>query len=807
MRTIMFLLACLCFTIKVSGQTIPSLQVSGKVIDSISQKPLDYVTVVLKDEKKIPAKSVLSKADGSFALKGLKPGNYLLTIVSVGYRASSVPLKLESKDVDLGSIFIKPSSERLKEVVISADKPLIRQEIDRIAYDVKADPESKVNNVLEMMRKVPLLSLDADDNIQLQGNSNYKILINGRPSGMMERNPKDILRSMPASSIERIEVITTPPAKYDGEGLAGIINIITNKKAADGFNGTVNASERFPVGGPGIGGSLNMKTGKFGITANAGASRNNSPETTNSNSRLTAGVNPTDLFQSGTKDFSGKSGYAGTELSFEIDSLNLISGQFNINGNTSASISNQNSILNSPGSLLQSYDLLNTRDGSGSGMDAAFNYQLGFKKDKNRMLTFSYRYYRYSNDQFNSIDVFNPVSYVQPDFRQDNEGSSSEKTFQIDYVQPIKKVTMEAGIKGIFRNNRSNFKFSSINESTGMFETDLLRTNKFSNTQDVFGIYNTYQFNLKKWGVKAGIRIEQTEIGADFTAAETLLEQSSFNVIPSVSVNRKFNNMSSVNFGFTSRIQRPGINQLNPFVDRSNPNFESTGNPSLKPMTGNSIEAGYSYFKKATINTGLRLILFNDLIMPQISVDPQTNITRSSYGNTGSARLLAANVNIGYPVTSKLKLNVSGNLNYGKVKGEVNGVQLENEGLMSRVFTSAGYRFDKGWNATASMNYNGPNLSLQGTSNSFTGSSFSVNKDLMKSKLSLSAAANNVFSKYREAINFTNGSNFSQESFNQSYLRNFTVSMNYRFGELKEKIKKNKRGINNTDVSEEGGNL
>jgi hypothetical protein len=224
-------------------------------------------------------------------------------------------------------------------------------------------------------------------------------------------------------------------------------------------------------------------------------------------------------------------------------------------------------------------------------------------------------------------------------------------------------------------------------------------------------------------------------------------------------------------------------------------------------MTGNSIEAGYSYFKKLTINTGLRLILFNDLIMPQISVDPQTNITRSSYGNTGSARLLAANVNIGYPVTSKLKLNVSGNLNYGKVKGEVNGVRLENQGVMSRIFTSAGYRFDKGWNATASMNYNGPNLSLQGTSNSFTGSSFSVNKDLMKSKLSLSAAANNVFSKYREAISFTNGTNFSQESFNQSYLRNFTVSMNYRFGELKEKIKKNKRGINNTDVSEEGGNL
>lgn len=805
MRTIIILLAWCFFSTNLSGQTSASLQASGKVIDSVTLKTVDYATVVIKDTKKQTIKSGLTKTDGSFALTGLKSGDYTLSIVSLGYTTINRPLSLNSKNWDFGLIKIAPSTEKLREVQILTDKPLVKQEIDRISYDIKADPESKVNSVLEMMRKVPLLSLDAEDNIQLQGNSNYKILINGRPSGMIERNAKDILRSMAASTIEKIEVITTPPAKYDAEGLAGIINIVTSKKADEGYSGTLNLSERFPVGGPGLGGSFNIKSGKLGIAANVGANQNKSPQTSNSNSRLTQGNSPSNLFQDGTRDFSGRSGYAGTEVSYEIDTLNLISGQLNLNGNISESESTQNSILNREGTVAQSYHLLNARDASGNGIDAALNYQMGFRRNKNQLLTLSYRFYSFQNNQFNSIDIFNPVAYSSPDYTQDNTGESSEQTFQIDYVQPIKKVTIEAGIKGIFRDNRSDFQFDMRNETSGLFETDPLRTNNFNNTQNVFGVYNTYQFNLMKWGVKAGIRAEQTEINADFEQAGTDLDQNSFNLIPSVSLNRKFKNMSSLNFGFTSRIQRPGINQLNPFVDRSNPNFESSGNPALKPMTGNSFEATYSRFKKATVNLGVRLILFNDLIMPQIFVDPQTNITRSSFGNTGSARLFATNINIAYPFNNKLKVNVSGNFNYGKVRGEVNGIMLKNQGLMSRVSSSASYRFEKGWQTTGSMNYNGPNFTLQGSTNSFLGSSFSLNKDFVKGQLTLAAAANNVFSKYRTAINFTTGSNFSQESFNQTYLRNFTTSLNYRFGALKEKIKKNQRGISNTDVSDESG--
>ena len=230
MKTLFTLLLAISLAFCAKSQVPTPLTINGSLTDSVTKKPISFATVLLKSDKKIQIKSVVTTKEGTFALNGIASGNYLLTFVNVGYQNKSVSISLANTSLVLENILMSASPTQLKGVTISAERPLIKQEIDRISYDLKADPESKVNNVLEMMRKVPMLSVDGDDNIQLQGNSNYKILINGRPSGMMERNPKDILKSMPASSIERIEVITTPPAKYDGEGLAGIINIITFKK-------------------------------------------------------------------------------------------------------------------------------------------------------------------------------------------------------------------------------------------------------------------------------------------------------------------------------------------------------------------------------------------------------------------------------------------------------------------------------------------------------------------------------------------------------------------------------------------------
>ncbi|RZK39020.1 MAG: TonB-dependent receptor [Pedobacter sp.] len=800
MKTLL-LLVLIFFSSMVMAQSPSSLQIKGKITDSLTRKPIAQTNVALKNDKNVQIRSTVSSADGSFSFRDISTGNYYIAVNGIGYQTSLIPLTLGTTSKILDNILLKPSSTQLKSVEITAQRPLIKQEIDRISYDVKADPENKVNNVLEMMRKVPLLSVDADDNIQLQGNSNYKILINGKPSGMMERNPRDILRSMPASNIERIEVITTPPAKYDGEGLAGLINIITHKNTMNGSNGTINTNHRFPVGGPGMGGSLTAKSGKFGIFANGGGNLNSTPLLNTSNSRITQGATPTNLWQTGARDYAGKSGYGGLELSYEIDSLNLISAQVNYNANSNESLNTQISSLRNQNTVLQGYELVNNLQGSGDGVDAAFNYQLGSKKDKNRILTFSYRYYSFDNNQFNLVNVFRPIAYNQPDYKQDNTGGSSESTFQIDYVYPVKKLMIEAGAKAILRNNNSRFEFLQKNTG-GSFIIDPLRTNGFDNFQNVYSIYNTYQFSFKNWGVKAGLRIEQTEIDAEFLGTGSQFSDQMLNLIPSISMNRKFKDMSSINFGFTTRVQRPGINQLNPFVDRSNPNFESSGNPDLKPMSGHSIEFSYSSFKKLSLNIGLRGMFFDNVIMPRVTTDPLTNITRNSYGNTGSGSMVGINVNMNYPISSKLRATLNLTSNHGRVTGEVNGEKITTQGLMNRGFLSLSYRPAKNWQAAGNVNYNGRNFTLQGSTNDFVTSSFSVSRDLFSNKVSVSFAANNAFDKYRNVVNQFNGPNFIQESFNQNYQRNFTASVNYRFGRLKEGIKRNKRGINNNDVSQ-----
>lgn len=784
-----------------SQTALNDYSVKGIVADSVTQKPLEYVTISLKTTDKKPVKNALTKATGGFTFINLAAGSYTVTAMSVGYSSKTVSVKLgegSKAELNLGTIFLSSKNTQLKEVSVTAERPIIQQEVDRISYDLQADPESKVNSVLDMMRKVPLLSLDADDNVKLQGSSNYKILINGKPSTMVAKNPRDVLRSMPASSIQKIEVITTPPAKYDSEGLAGIINIITTKKVDNGYNGSINLSERFPVGGPRLGGSFTAKQGKFGISGYGGSGVYNQPQTSYfSNRTSTASY----LSQVGSREFDNNYTYVGTELSYEIDTLNLITGEFSFNNGKYDSEGSQISRTVGPqDDLMEGYTLKNNSDNDWNGIDMALNYQLGFKGKKDRLLTFSYRYSNSDDKTFDQLAALQRTNYPVPDYHQNNKSKSREQTIQTDYVHPFKKLTLEAGLKAILRDNNSDFQYASAN-SDGAFIVDPARTNTFNNNQDVIGAYNSYQYNLKDWGFKAGVRIEETIIDADFISTSSALNKNYFNIIPTVSINRKFKDMSSVNVGFTQRIQRPSIWNLNPFVDRSNPNFESTGNPNLRPVLSNDIRIGYSKFKKGSFNVGVNYSFSNNTIQQLSTYDEARRVTFTTYDNIGKDKSLGSNFNINYPISKKWDFNISGNMSYVWIKGMVNGVPLSNDGFRGYFYGGTGYKFDKGWRVNANFSYSSPYINLQGQGSSYYYTSLSLNKEIIKDKLTFSASTNNPFSKYRYFENETTGVGFSQVSNYQNYFRSYSMSLNYRFGKLQGDIKKNKRNIRNDDVS------
>ena len=384
--TLSIFVLCVCTSLNSQAQE-KSFQLKGLIIDSLTQKPGEYFTIALKKDSTV-IKTVVSDELGKFTLSAIKDGQYHLIIGSIGYQSKQISIQL-SKDIDLGKIAMKPQGNDLNEVAIVASKPIIKQEPDRIVYDTQADPESKALSVLDMMRKVPLLSVDADDNVKLKGTGNYRILINGKPSGVLTRDPKEYLRSMPANGVQKIEVITTPPSKYESEGLSGIINIITSKKVANGYNGNVNARMQQPFS-PGLNANLTVKQGNFGANLYGGTGVWRVDGVKVTDIRNSRGDGPqSSLYSLGYQKTDNFWAWGGGELSYEIDSLNLITAEINPYGGYNQQDLGQRFDIKNDNDAI-AYNMNSTTRYEWRGTDYTVNYQKGFKDKKNKDLWLQY---------------------------------------------------------------------------------------------------------------------------------------------------------------------------------------------------------------------------------------------------------------------------------------------------------------------------------------------------------------------------------------------------------------------------------
>lgn len=777
----------LFFAAAASGQTpLNRNAIEGVVADRATKLPLSYVTVRLKTADGAVLKTMLTLANGSFLFTELKPEQYQLSLSALGYDGLQLPAGGQD------TLYLQPKENGLKEVSITADRPIIRQKAGKIIYDMQADPDSKNNQLLDMMRKIPFLSVDGDQNLSLKGSPDFRVFLNGKPSGMFARDLKSILKSIPASTVQSIEVMTIPPSKYDAEGLAGIINIITIKKLNNELNGTLNLNARLPDASTGAGSSFTFKKDKWGMSAFTGGSLNHTPELGGTGFRQSYGTNPTNLFQQRSRKSNQKTGYLGTELSYEIDSLNLISARFNTNGNHSENNGFLQSQLRGAGAVLQGYDLAERTRSNSSGLDFSADYQLGFKADKNRMLTFSYGYQNQKSDPSAEALISNVLNYPDRDYRQEQSDHTKENTVQLDYVRPHKNLTIEIGVKGIFRNNNADFKV----------DHDPQNSDHLTYRQQVLSAYNSYQLNWKSWNLQAGVRLEHTLIDADFLSNISSVKQNYTNLFPTIMINKTLKDGSGINAGFSQRMKRPGINRLNPFVNRINPDFETKGNPDLRPVVVNSISLGYNSSKKLTFNAGMDYSFLNEADLPVSTFDPVSNITRKTYDNSGKLTGLSSFIYLRYPVTNRLDLSLNGRAIYFWMSGEAMGQKMKTELFTWSFNLSAGYNFESGWRTSTNLFLESRNpTGFQGTTNGMFSSSFNVSKTLIKDKLSFGAGVNNPFTKFRTNKTVTEGPQFYQTDRSQSYFRSFSASLNYNFGGLKDELKKNKRRIKNNDLS------
>ncbi|MBS1531567.1 MAG: TonB-dependent receptor family protein, partial [Bacteroidetes bacterium] len=460
----------------------------------------------------------------------------------------------------------------------------------------------------------------------------------------------------------------------------------------------------------------------------------------------------------------------------------------------------------------QSYTLLNSGNTTLSGFDAAINYQLGFKRSKNTLLTFSYKFSYAPNSQFNDnmfTDRFNYPVVFFPDYRQYNSAGNRDHTVQIDYAGPLsQKLEIETGAKMILRNNYSGFHVNDRDTAMQQYIINDALTNNFSYHQDIYSLYNSYQLKLEKWTGKAGLRLEYTGISADFISAGVKTAPSYANLIPSVTVQRSFTT-SSINLGFTQRIQRPGIIQLNPFVDRTNPAFISTGNPGLKPELDNTFDLTYSNFKKGSVNIDLSYAFSSNSIQNVSSLQVQNinnkldTVTYTTFENLGANKTLGLNINTNLNITKLFSLNLNGQVNNIWLSGTFNGSRYHNEGFTGSGFGSARYKFGQsGFAFNFNMGYYSGTITLQGRTNDIIFNQYLFTKDLFNRKMTLGFAINDPYSKYFDLRTTINTPAFDQSTFVQSYRRSFAFRVNYRFGKLKGDIKRNERGINNDDIKE-----
>lgn len=799
-QALLLLLSCF-LSASVSAQ---SLNVKGKLVSAGDHAALPYATISIASESLpgTPVKKLATDGAGQFSTT-LPAGKYIFSFQFVGMNTLEQNIEVPSgrNPLDLGEIVMDEGSTELEEVSVTAQRPLVKVEIDKLTYSAKDDPEATTSTVLDMLRKVPLVTVDGEDNIQLKGSSNFKIYLNGKPSNMISNNPSQVLKSMPANSIKDIEVITDPGAKYDAEGVGGIINIITDKRVDDGYSGSVgaNADTNGMYGGNAY---LNTKYGKFGFSGNMFFYRQNNPESTSTFEREDFEPNAVNyLLQDGTVKNNGHGLYLTGSLSYEPDTVNLFNLSVSRYGGKFKSRSNSHA--ESEGAQNYAYDMLSNSVGQYGGLNFSADYQRSFKK-KGEMLTVSYRFEHNPDDsEFENIyedvtgDYFYPEGYRMKSI---NDAGGKEHTSQIDYVNPLTDShSLEVGLKYIFRDNSSLGTHTFYDAEDGTWKDNPGRKNDLDHQQNIASGYAGYGFKKAKFGIKAGLRGEYTKQEVDFRSLkDTTIHTDFFDLVPSFTVSYQLGMTKTLRVGYNMRISRPGIWYLNPYRDDANPISIRYGNPELDAEQTHNFNVNYgSFAQKVNFNVTLSYGFTRNAITSYSFV--QEGVTHNTYGNIGKNQSVGLNLYSSWTPSEKLRLYVNTSGNYTDIQSTENA-DIRNSGFSGQAFAGGTYSFGKDFRFGANSGVFSNRIQLQTTQSPYYFYSFSLMKSFFDKKLDVNLSANNVFGKYIKFKTTTEGEGFTQKSLYNYPARAVRLSITYRFGDLKTSIKKVQRGITNEDV-------
>lgn len=774
-------------------------KISGVVIDSTTNLPVSFATISMKKHGRTKiVNGTLSDEDGSFSFTDVNPGKYDLEVSFIGYTSTVLDSIVTSKkkpDYNVGSAYLVPVDYLLDEVEVTAKRALIENKIDKIVFNAEDDSSVAGGDATDVLRKVPLLSVDLDGNVSLRGSQNVRILINGKPSGMFSTNVADALKMFPADQIKKVEVISSPGAKYDGEGSAGIINIVTKKENIEGVAGTINASGGNRQNNANV--TLNVGKGRFGFTTNASVFYSNPVNASNTFERVSDSGELLYLLDGTTR--SSRLGFNGSASAFyDINAYNSFNSSFTLRGFGF----DQNTVSDG---LLEAFafDRITIGDNLTSGFDLNLDYTRKFESNDTRELVIA------GQISGNIQNQDNTVTDLLPDFtpiRNDiinNEGDNLEYTLQVDLTEPITKgIKLETGLKTVIRRIDSDSEFTP----------DDGRSNLFLYDQDVFAGYASASFAIAKLNFVTGLRFERTDINGDGEQTAQQFENGYNNFLPNIAVSKSFKNFRTLKLSYSQRIQRPSLFFINPFLNVTDFGNVSQGNPVLDPELVNQYEIGYNtnilglsifangYYRQSTnlIESVATLVTAGELGIAELPQDREVSLT--SFLNVGENNSIGINLFTSKSI-KKLTLRGGGDVFTYNATGTINGRELSNSAISYRLFTNGEFSFSGTLKADFFGFFQAPQFTLQGENPSFSIFGVGFRKDFKDWSLGIRIiepfAANKSFNSDIQGDGFRQVSSFVLP------FRSFGLNVRYKFGKVDFTERRSK--VRNTDTKQGDG--
>ena len=769
-----------------SSTVMAQTTVKGVLMDETlgESEPFATVRVFKAGKKDKPVAMFLTKEDGQFSQEVKGKGNFDIVFSSVGKEDLKKSVTLEnSGDLDLGTLYMKENATMLKGVEVIAQKPLVKMDVDKMSYNVAEDEDSKSNTVLDMLRKVPMVTVDGQDNISVNGSSSFKVYVDGMPNAMFSSNPSMVFKSMPATAVKNIEVLTNPGAKYDAEGATGVLNIVMNKmdpqaaQSMNGYNGTI----RLNGGNRQLGASafLSGQQGKLSYSTNVMTSYVTPGNTTTETRQIQD--NGASQIQTTENDVKVPVTMGSLTLGYQIDDKSVLNLTAQVNTLTMKSKGTALTLMGGYGndfSFGGTTDMKNSR----ASFSGSLDYQHFFNKEHTQSLALTYQldyspattemtYNFGTTSEF--IDLTNRYS--------NNEDKTTNHIFQVDYTMPLGTgQTLSFGSKLQFHDATSDAKYYLKD----VYDPSSSSEYEYKNT--ILAGYGEYATNFNKIGFKAGLRYEHTwqDVAYRLGNGENFKKDYGC-LVPTTSLQYNLGMGSNLGLTYNMRISRPGITYLNPYVDKTDPIALTYGNPELDVEKNHNISLVYNMFTaKLMINLNLHHN-FVDNAISQYSFYDTNNLLNNTYGNVVKRHQTGLSGYVNYLLAKDTRIFFNGGLNYTDLRSDA--LTQSNNGWTANAMVGLQQTLPLDLKLSLFAITSTKSYTLQGWTGGFNLLSTSLSKSLLKDKLNLSVSGSLGLNKNGN-INIdseSRGKNFTSYTIAKVPISGVTFTVSYTFGNSK----------------------